>query len=143
MTRNNIEYIYYWEITILYMRTSNNILVGFLLLTFGLAITTAVNAENIPKVPFKHAVGMEKYQKNCSRCHGKWIEGTKSGPPLLHGFYKPSHHNDRSFYRAALKGVFEHHWKFGAMPKIEGITVKDMDKIVPFLRWLQQEKGLY
>jgi hypothetical protein len=129
-------------------KTTNNILVGLLLFTFGLTITTAVHADkqgalSTPKVPFKHALGMKKYQKNCSSCHGKWIEGTKNGPPLLHGFYKPSHHNDRAFYRAVLKGIFEHHWKFGAMPRIEGITVKDMDKIVPFLRWLQQEKGLY
>lgn len=132
----------------MYMKITNNILVCLLLFTFSLTITTAVHADKqgaspMPKVPFIHALGKRKYQDNCASCHGKWIEGTKSGPPLFHGFYKPSHHNDRTFYRAALKGVFEHHWNFGPMPKIEGITVKDMDNIVPFIRWLQQEKGLY
>lgn len=131
----------------MYMKIAKNILVGFLFFTFCLIFTTPIYADrqgaSSPKVPFKYALGMKKYQENCSSCHGKWIEGTKKGPPLLHGFYKPSHHNDRTFYRAALKGVFQHHWNFGPMPKIEGITVKDMDKIVPFLRWLQQEKGLY
>ena len=96
-----------------------------------------------PKVPFKFAVGKAKYQENCSGCHGRWLEGTKQGPPLMHGFYKPSHHGDPSFYRAALNGVRAHHWEFGDMPKIDGVTKRDMDKIVPFIRWLQQEKGLY
>ena len=130
------------------VRTTKSIFVGILLFTLGLIITTPVHADKqgvitTPKVPFKHALGMKKYQDNCASCHGKWIEGTQSGPPLFHGFYKPSHHGDPAFYRAALKGVFAHHWKFGPMPKIEGITKKDMDKIVPFIRWLQQEKGLY
>ena len=124
------------------------IVVSLLFFTAGLLVTAPILADKQqlskqPDVPFKYAVGKKKYQENCAGCHGKWIEGTKSGPPLFHGFYKPSHHGDPSFYRAALKGVRAHHWKFGDMPKIEGVTRKDMDKIVPFIRWLQQEKGLY
>jgi hypothetical protein len=61
----------------------------------------------------------------------------------MHGFYKPSHHGDPAFYRAAMKGVQAHHWKFGNMAPVNGITRKDMDSIVPFIRWLQKEKGLY
>ena len=96
-----------------------------------------------PKVPFKHAKGNKLYQDNCAICHGKALEGSKQGPPLIHGFYKPSHHADRTFYRAALKGVQAHHWPFGDMPPIQGITKEDMDSVVPFIRWFQQEKGLY
>lgn len=61
----------------------------------------------------------------------------------MHGFYKPSHHGNAAFYRATLQGVRAHHWQFGDMPKVEGVTAEDMDSIVPFIRWLQQEKGLY
>lgn len=96
-----------------------------------------------PRVPFKYAVGNKKYQENCSVCHGVSLEGSKQGPPLLHGFYKPSHHNDASFYRAALQGVRAHHWNFGDMPRIPGVTQQDMEAIVPFIRWFQQDRGLY
>ena len=121
---------------------------SFLLLTVvmffsGTAVLAGEKAGKQPNVPFKFAIGKKKYQASCSVCHGKWLEGTRQGPPLMHGFYKPSHHGDPSFYRAALKGVQAHHWKFGNMPPIAGITRKDMDSIVPFIRWLQQEKGLY
>jgi len=94
------------------------------------------------KVPFKHALGHQKFQQSCSVCHGSALQGTKQGPPLIHPFYKPSHHADFAFYRAALKGVKAHHWEFGDMPPVSGITRKDMDVIVPFIRWLQKEKGL-
>lgn len=99
--------------------------------------------EHQPRVPFKFAVGKKKFQESCSVCHGNWLEGTKQGPPLLHALYKPSHHADAAFYRAALNGVRAHHWKFGNMSPVPGITGKDMDSIVPFIRWYQQAKGLY
>lgn len=96
-----------------------------------------------PRVPFKYAVGMNKFRTLCSSCHGKWAEGSEQGPPLLHNFYVPSHHSDSAFYSAALEGVRAHHWKYGDMPKVEGATTKDVEKIVPFVRWLQQANGIY
>jgi len=96
-----------------------------------------------PSVPFVYAMGMQKFQQNCTPCHGKWGDGTKQGPPLMHPYYKPSHHADAAFYRAALKGVTAHHWKFGNMPPVKGITREDLDIIIPFIRWLQKTKGIY
>jgi len=129
------------------MCKNKKIIVGsllfFVVVMFSSAAVAEKGAVKQPNVPFKYAVGKKKYQESCSVCHGKWLGGSKQGPPLLHGFYKPSHHGDPSFYRAALKGVRAHHWKFGDMPPIRGITRKDMDTIVPFIRWLQQAKGLY
>lgn len=107
-----------------------------------LAFSGIVQAEQA-KVPFTYAKGVKLFQDNCAACHGKWLEGTKQGPPLLHPFYKPSHHADPSFYRAALNGVKAHHWEFGDMPPVKGITKEDMDVIVPFIRWFQKEKGLF
>lgn len=131
------------------MRNNKKIIIGSLLLfvvVMFFSSFTVVAGERTGKqlkVPFKFAVGKKKYQEACSVCHGKWLDGTKQGPPLMHGFYKPSHHGDPAFYRAALKGVRAHHWEFGDMAPVNGITRKDMDSIVPFIRWLQQEKGLY
>lgn len=96
-----------------------------------------------PRVPFKYGLGMNRFRTLCSSCHGKWGDGTEQGPPLLHAFYKPTHHSDEAFYRAALQGVRAHHWTFGDMPQVEGATRQDVDKIIPFIRWLQKENGIY
>lgn len=123
---------------------TRNILIVLFLFSVFLPVTLwADENQDEPKVPFKFALGKTKYQEMCSECHGDWGGGTDMGPPLMHGFYKPSHHGDRAFYQAALKGVRAHHWNFGDMPPVSGVTMEDIDAIVPFIRWLQQEKGLY
>ena len=61
----------------------------------------------------------------------------------MHAFYKPSHHSDAAFYRAARKGVKAHHWKFGDMPPIPNATTRDMEQIITFIRWLQKERGIF
>ena len=109
---------------------------------FGLVLSTSYTIASELPVPFVHAKGNKLYQDNCAICHGASLTGTKQGPPLLHPYYKPSHHADFASYRAALKGVQAHHWEFGDMPPVQGITREDMDSIVPFIRWYQKEKGL-
>jgi hypothetical protein len=61
----------------------------------------------------------------------------------MHAFYKPSHHENSSFYRAVRNGVKAHHWKFGDMPPVTGLTPEDVAKLLPFIRWLQKENGIY
>jgi len=114
-----------------------------ILLNTNVVSAAEASADKAPKVPFQYSLGYQKYQTMCTICHGRWGEGSKQGPPLMHPFYKPSHHGDASFYRAALSGVKAHHWKFGNMPKISGATRQDMDAIIPYVRWLQREKGVY
>ena len=63
-----------------------------------------------------------KFTANCAACHGSRGVGTKQGPPLVHKIYEPNHHADVAFQRAAENGVRAHHWEFGNMPKIEGVT---------------------
>lgn len=94
-------------------------------------------------IPFRYAKGQVLFEKNCSSCHGISMTGTDKGPPLIHAFYKPSHHGDGSFYRAGLKGVKAHHWNFGDMPPVSGMNESKMKSIVPYIRFYQQAKKLY
>lgn len=94
-------------------------------------------------IPFHLGQGQLLYDKYCSSCHGIDLTGSDKGPPLLHPFYKPSHHGDQAFYRAALQGARQHHWEFGDMPPVEGMTAGKMDKVVPYLRYYQQQKKIY
>ena len=114
---------------------------AFSLLTAVFAVP-ATSAENI-EIPFQMARGQLLYERYCSSCHGLELNGSEQGPPLLHPFYKPSHHDDKSFYRAALKGVRQHHWNFGDMPPVAGMTPGKMDRIVPYLRYYQRQKKLF
>ncbi len=107
------------------------------------AVVHATKTDNGIRVPFKEAVGMNLFKKNCMQCHGEWARGSEQGPPLIHDFYKPSHHGDGAFYNAALNGVRAHHWRFGDMPPVEGIQERDISKIISFVRWLQQANKLY
>lgn len=94
-------------------------------------------------IPFRYAKGLVLFERNCSSCHGVSMMGTDKGPPLMHSFYKPSHHGDSSFYRAGLKGVKAHHWNFGDMPPVPGMSESKMKNIVPYIRFYQQAKKLY
>jgi cytochrome c553 len=96
-----------------------------------------------PNVPFQYARGMQVFREKCSACHGQWAEGTADkGPPLIHPYYEPSHHDDNSFFRAAQSGVKAHHWHFGNMPPVAGITDQDIGQIVQFIRWWQRDNGI-
>lgn len=88
-------------------------------------------------------LGEAKFNANCAACHGGRAVGTKQGPPLVHKIYEPNHHADVAFQRAAANGVRAHHWEFGNMPKIEGVTAEDVDHIIRYVRWLQREAGIY
>ena len=97
---------------------------------------STIAAETI-EIPFSLAKGQMLYEKYCSSCHGVQLDGTDKGPPLVHAFYKPSHHGDKAFYRAALNGTKQHHWNFGDMKPVEGMTRKKMDSLVPYVRYYQ------
>jgi mono/diheme cytochrome c family protein len=93
-------------------------------------------------VPAEFQPGEAKFKATCSRCHGEGGVGTNQGPPLVHKIYEPNHHGDAAFQRAAAGGVRAHHWQFGDMPKIEGVTPDDVDQIVQYVRWLQRQAGI-
>ena len=94
-------------------------------------------------VPAELQQGAELYQANCMRCHGQAALGTQQGPPLVHMFYEPNHHADIAFFMAAERGVRAHHWNFGDMPPVPEVSPEDVAEILPYVRWLQREAGVY
>ena len=120
-----------------------NIIKTFVLCTFFISHSLyAANKDDV-NVPFSLAKGQALYELNCSSCHGNDLNGTKKGPPFLHSFYKPSHHGDGAFYRAALKGVTAHHWNFGNMPPVKGMTQSKVKSILAYIRFYQKQKNLF
>lgn len=116
------------------------LLVSSLLFTFS---SSAAQAQIDIEIPFIYAKGQMLFNKNCSSCHNVDLSGSDIGPPLLHPYYKPSHHGDEAFYKAALNGTRAHHWKFGDMPAVKGMTREKMKSIVPYVRYFQKQKKLY
>lgn len=88
-------------------------------------------------------VGKVAFDAKCAACHGANATGLEGlAPPLVHKIYEPSHHSDEAFYRAAQNGVQAHHWQFGNMPPVEGLTRADVKGIVSYVRELQRENGI-
>lgn len=95
-----------------------------------------------PADPAIVAAGEELFLANCAACHGADLLGTGTGPPFLHAIYAPNHHGDEAFQRAVALGVQPHHWEFGPMAPVEGLTRDDVAKIVAFVRKQQQDAGI-
>lgn len=88
--------------------------------------------------------GEKLFNRSCSSCHGINAAGQDGiAPPLIHKIYEPNHHGDASFHLAAKNGVRAHHWSFGNMPPVEGVTDPELDSIVFYIRELQRANGVY
>ena len=88
-------------------------------------------------------LGQKTYEANCASCHGPNAAGQKGvAPPLVHVNYEPGHHGDESFQRAVARGVRAHHWRFGDMPPVKGLTRRDVAAIVAYVRELQRANGI-
>lgn len=84
-------------------------------------------------------VGKRIFEAKCASCHGQNAAGQKGvAPPLIHKIYEPSHHGDESFQRAAALGVRAHHWPFGNMPPVDGLTRAEVSTIITYVRELQR-----
>ncbi len=98
----------------------------------------------VPDILSQNAqIGERAYEVSCAACHGANAAGQDGvAPPLIHKIYEPSHHGDESFQRAAATGVRAHHWSFGDMPPVEGITQGDVTFIIAYIRELQRANGI-
>lgn len=96
----------------------------------------------LPTLKCAAAAGADLFAANCATCHGENATGTNQGPPLLHRIYEPNHHADMAFQLAVQNGVRAHHWRFGNMPPVEGVSHDDVEKIVAYVRALQRANGI-
>lgn len=106
--------------------------------------TGAIVAVQRPTLEGLPAIGARAFAGKCAGCHGVDAGGLKAkGPPLIHELYKPGHHGDFAFERAARQGVRSHHWPFGDMPPVAGITGADIKAIIAYVRTLQKANGIF
>ena len=97
----------------------------------------------VPELNADERAGEAAYNAQCASCHGVNAAGQDGvAPPLVHGIYEPGHHGDRAFLVAAQLGVRAHHWRFGDMPPVEGITEAEVASIVTYVRALQRANGI-
>lgn len=112
---------------------------------------TAISMENgvlanvlLPETLSQNAqIGQLAFEAKCAACHGANAAGQDGvAPPLVHIIYEPSHHGDEAFQRAAELGVQGHHWPFGDMPPVEGVTRGDVTMVIAYIRELQRANGI-
>lgn len=85
--------------------------------------------------------GAGVYAASCASCHGADLRGTDKGPSHLSVVYEPSHHGDAAFRNAIVNGAPQHHWGFGPMAPVQGLTSQDIDEVIAFVRSEQQRQG--
>ncbi|WP_099827660.1 c-type cytochrome [Oceaniglobus indicus] len=103
-------------------------------------VTVALPGELSPDAQ----IGKRAFTAKCAACHGVNAAGQNGvAPPLVHKIYEPSHHSDMAFVLAARNGVRAHHWTFGNMPAVDGLTDADVKLIARYVRELQQENGIF
>ena len=99
--------------------------------------------ESRPAVtPFSGLDGPVLYARACASCHGADLRGTDEGPSFIESIYRSSRHADAAFPLAVLRGVRSHHWGFGNMPPIGGLTDAQVEAIVEFVREQQRQAGI-
>lgn len=110
----------------------------------GNSSDTAIVAISLPANLSDNAqVGKVAFEAKCAVCHGLNAVGQADiAPPLVHKIYEPSHHGDEAFQRAVAVGVRGHHWPFGSMPPVEGLTRGEVQMIVAYIRELQRANGI-
>lgn len=132
--------------------------IGYALLPSGQDMPAAQNAttrptaapEGAPMVEVRtvdlsgnEQLGETAFNAKCAACHGANAAGRNGmGPPLIHKIYEPGHHGDQSFLLAVQNGVRAHHWPFGDMAPVEGLTPSDVANIVAYVRALQRANGI-
>lgn len=96
----------------------------------------------VPDLSLTARRGAGLFATTCAQCHGNHAEGSDRGPPLVHPYYRPSHHADGAFHLAVKNGVRQHHWHFGNMPPQPDISPSETDSIIRYVRELQEANGI-
>ncbi|MFS4581026.1 cytochrome c [Phaeobacter sp. C3_T13_0] len=97
----------------------------------------------MPQIEGNAVIGQRIFASACAECHGSNAVGIEGvGPPLIHVIYEPSHHADESFQRAVAMGVKSHHWRFGDMLPVGGLTRGDVAMVIAYIREIQHANGI-
>ncbi len=97
----------------------------------------------VPDLAGDDVTGKRAFDAKCADCHGPNAAGRDGiAPPLVHKTYEPSHHGDAAFFVAVRNGVRAHHWSFGFMPPVQGLSDAEIGMIVGYLRTLQRANGI-
>ena len=104
-------------------------------------VTSDASAPPTTAAAFVVPDGAAVYQQYCAECHGVDLRGTDKGPSQLSIIYEPNHHGDYAYRVAIREGTREHHWWFGDMPPVEGITDLEIEKVISFIRAEQERLG--
>ncbi|WP_254442474.1 c-type cytochrome [Ruegeria arenilitoris] len=103
----------------------------------------AMVAIQVPPIAGNAAIGQRIFDASCASYHGVNAVGVEgAGPPLVHKIYESSHHADEAFQRAVSQGVISHHWRFGDMPPVEGLTRGDVAMVIAYIREIQRANGI-
>lgn len=111
----------------------------------GLMLLAVAGASCGGEIPASAGVpdsGGVLFEANCAECHGAEGVGTDLGPPLVHIYYEPGHHPDAAFFAAVKNGAVPHHWDFGPMPAVPGLSDEEIGQIVGHVRGLQRDAGI-
>lgn len=109
----------------------------------GSAATDAQPAIIVPALSEQAVAGQQVFNTTCVLCHGVNAAGTNQGPPLVHKIYEPGHHADFTFRNAVSQGVPAHHWNFGNMPPVPGVSEQSVEDIICYVRELQRANGIF
>ncbi len=97
----------------------------------------------VPELSELASRGKTAFDANCAACHGANGSGSEKGPPLVHDTYNPGHHPDEAFLSAAMRGVRQHHWRFGNMPPQPQVSDEELAAIVRYVREVQETNGIF
>lgn len=103
----------------------------------------AIVRVSVPRLSAAAQAGKQAFDANCAQCHGNNGAGSDQGPPLVHDIYNPGHHGDQAFFVAVMRGVRRHHWRFGDMPPLTGVTREEIAAIIRYVREMQEANGIF
>ena len=97
-----------------------------------------------PRKPLAVETGQLAFERYCASCHGMDARGTDKGPMFIHCVYHPGqHHGDAAYLLAPRRGARQHHWNFGDMKPVPGVTDDELVAITRYVRRLQKAAGLF